>query len=89
MATAVNKRLTVDLQRARHSTMFRDITPCNPLVIRRFGRTYCLLLQGRKISRARYQRESRQLANGFLDSVFLGLLIDPEDGGFHSLEYTM
>jgi hypothetical protein len=36
-----------------------DITPCSPLSVnRRFGGTYRRNLQGRKISRARYQRES-------------------------------
>jgi hypothetical protein len=42
------------------STLFWDITPCILLkVIRRFGGTYRLYLQGRTISRARNQRESR------------------------------
>jgi hypothetical protein len=42
------------------STIFWDITQCSPLrVKRRFGGTYRLQLQGRKISRARNQRESR------------------------------
>jgi hypothetical protein len=42
------------------STIFWDITPCNPLrVNRRFGGIYRLYLQGRKVSRARAQRESR------------------------------
>jgi hypothetical protein len=45
------------------STIFWDITSCNPLrVIRRFGGTYRLHLQGRKISRARNQRERWFLA---------------------------
>jgi hypothetical protein len=36
------------------STIFWDITPCSPLKVnRRFGGTYCLHLQGRRISRAR------------------------------------
>jgi hypothetical protein len=42
------------------STIFLDITPCSLLKVnRRFGETYRLYLQGRKISRARNQRESR------------------------------
>jgi hypothetical protein len=42
------------------STVFRYITPCSPLrVIRRFGGTYRLHLQGRKISWARNLRQSR------------------------------
>jgi hypothetical protein len=41
------------------NTIFWDITPCSPLKVnRRFGGTYRLNLQGRKISRARNQRES-------------------------------
>jgi hypothetical protein len=43
-----------------NSTIFWDITPCSLLrVSRRFGRTYRLHVQGRKINRARNQRESR------------------------------
>jgi hypothetical protein len=39
---------------------FWDITPCSPLKFnRRFGRTCRLHLQGRKISQARNQRDSR------------------------------
>jgi hypothetical protein len=39
------------------STIFWDITPRSPLKFnRRFGGTYCLHLQGRRISRVRYQR---------------------------------
>jgi hypothetical protein len=42
------------------SAIFWDITPCSPLKVnRRFGGTYDLHHQGRKISRARYQLESR------------------------------
>jgi hypothetical protein len=49
-------------------TIFWDITPCNPLSVnRRFGGTYDLHLQGRKMSWASNQRENRWLP--------------PEDGG--------
>jgi hypothetical protein len=42
------------------STIFWDITPSSPLrANRRFGGTYRLHLQGRRISRARNQRDSR------------------------------
>jgi hypothetical protein len=42
------------------TTIFRDITPCSTFrVNRRFGGTYNLHLQGRKISRARNQCEIR------------------------------
>jgi hypothetical protein len=42
------------------SSIFWDITPCSPLKVNRsFGGTYRLHLQGRRISRARDQRESR------------------------------
>jgi hypothetical protein len=43
------------------STIFWDITPCSSLKVnRRFGRTYRLHLYGRKISRARNQRETEE-----------------------------
>jgi hypothetical protein len=43
-----------------NSTTFWDIEPCSPLrVSPRFGRTYRLHLQDRKLSRSRNQRESR------------------------------
>jgi hypothetical protein len=42
------------------SSMFWDITPCSQLKVnRRFTGTCHLHLQGRRKSRARYQRESR------------------------------
>jgi hypothetical protein len=45
------------------NAMFWDITPCSPLKVNwRFGGTYRLHLQGRRISRARNQRESRCLS---------------------------
>jgi hypothetical protein len=55
------------------STILWDITPCSSLrVKRRFGGTYRLHLQGRKISRRRNQRESRWQVE---------LCFYPEDGG--------
>jgi hypothetical protein len=49
------------------STVFWDITPCNRLrVIRRFGGTYRLHHQGRRISRAENQREIRGASGGLL-----------------------
>jgi hypothetical protein len=71
------------------STIFWDITPCSQLrVIRRFRGTYCLHLQGRKISRARNQHESRRryvppkcwlTLNGLL-----GLISQKEDDTLHN-----
>jgi hypothetical protein len=53
------------------SAIFLDIMPCSPLKVnRRFGGTYRLHLQGRRISRASFHA-------GFL----LGLVFDAEDGG--------
>jgi hypothetical protein len=44
------------------------MTSCSPLsCIRRFGRSYRLHLQGRRMSRARNQRESRCLLDGLLN----------------------
>jgi hypothetical protein len=55
------------------STLCWDITPCSPLSAkRRFERTYRFHLQGRKISRARTQLESRWQANSpqiFLNKI--------------------
>jgi hypothetical protein len=43
-----------------NSPVYLDITLCNPLKIsRRFGETYRLHLQGRRISRTRNQGERR------------------------------
>jgi hypothetical protein len=56
------------------STIFWDIRPCSPLSVnRRIGGTYRLYLQGRKISWARNQRESRCLlpTHWFLAQLFL------------------
>jgi hypothetical protein len=43
-----------------NTTIFCNITPCSPLKIKkRFGETYRLNLQGRKIHRGRNRRENR------------------------------
>jgi hypothetical protein len=65
------------------SSIFWKITPCSPLKVnRRFGGTRRLYLQGRRISRARNQSESRWQAELFFHAGFLlGLFYDPEDGG--------
>jgi hypothetical protein len=48
------------------SSIFLDITSCSPLKVNQcFGGTYCLHLRGRKISRARDQRESRWQADQY------------------------
>jgi hypothetical protein len=57
------------------STFFWDITPCSPFKVNRlFGGTYRLHLQGREISRARNQRESRRQAERYI----------PEDSTLHN-----
>jgi hypothetical protein len=49
------------------SIIFWDMTQCSPLSVNQhFGGTYRLHLQGRKISQARNQRESRWQAGWFL-----------------------
>jgi hypothetical protein len=57
------------------SCIFWDITPCNPLKVnRRFGGTCRLHLQGRRISQARNQSESRWQARSYI----------PEDRTLHN-----
>jgi hypothetical protein len=74
--------LTVDLQRARHSIIFWDMTPCSLLSCNRhFGGTCRLHLQGRRIISARTSRQTGS---------------NPEDGddmfirnvGCNSTDYT-
>jgi hypothetical protein len=61
------------------STIFWDITPCSPLKVnRRFGGTYRLHLQGRRISRAGNQRE-RSACHLLPPSFPVSLFFDPED----------
>jgi hypothetical protein len=49
------------------STIFWDITPCSPLKANwRIIGTYCLLLQGWRINRARYQRKIRRQAERYV-----------------------
>jgi hypothetical protein len=57
------------------STIFWDIKLCSLLKVnRRFGGTYRLHLQGRRIS-------SVVLSTSFDAGFLLGLFFDPEDGG--------
>jgi hypothetical protein len=57
------------------STHFWDITPCSPLKVnRRFRGTYRLHIQGR-ISRARYQSESRLTLNRLDGVISLELVV--------------
>jgi hypothetical protein len=76
------------------STIIWDITPCRPLSVNRcFGEIYRLRLQGRKISWARNQRESRLQALPHIASIFS---FNPEYGGdmflrnvgWHWTDYT-
>jgi hypothetical protein len=66
------------------SNIFWDITPCSLLKVnRRFGGTHHLHLQGQKMNRAKYQRESRWQAELFIttclhDDILLRLFFDPE-----------
>jgi hypothetical protein len=73
--------------------IFWDITPCSSLKVnRRFGGTYILHLQARRIIQARNQ----QPATYFHTGVLLSSFFDPENGGdmlhrnvgWHSTDYT-
>jgi hypothetical protein len=49
-----------DIEKVVEKYIFWNTTPCSPLKVNRcFGGKYRLHLQGRRISRTRYQRESR------------------------------
>jgi hypothetical protein len=53
------------------STIFWDIMLCSPLKVNRhFGGTYCLHIQGRRISQARNQRESPAHPYTFFPCLF-------------------
>jgi hypothetical protein len=62
------------------STIFWDITPCSLLSVnRRFGGTYRLHLQGRRIGRARNQRASRSVDTQWTTRRYI-----PEDNTLHN-----
>jgi hypothetical protein len=64
----------------KNSSIFWDITSHSPLKVnRRFGGTWRLHLQGRRISQARNQ--PALLATCFHAGVVLDLFFDLEDGG--------
>jgi hypothetical protein len=69
-----------------NSAIFWDITPCSPLKFnRRFGRTFLLHLQGRRISQARKQPEKKD-GYIFLRNVELTTRrYIPEDGTVYSI----
>jgi hypothetical protein len=53
-------RMSAETPTQRWARTFWDITPCGPFKVRRrFGRTYRLYLQGRKIGPSRNQHENR------------------------------
>jgi hypothetical protein len=52
------------------ASVFWDISPCIPLeVVRRFGGTYDLHVQGRKVNQARNQHEAGSSSACYLRSV--------------------
>jgi hypothetical protein len=60
MEAILSSEKLLNFYQIKTCTIIWDVTPCSPLnVNRRFGGTYRLHLQGRRISRARNQRESR------------------------------
>jgi hypothetical protein len=67
------------------SAIFWDITPCRSLSVnRRFGGTYRFHLQGTKISREGYQRESRWQAETPVDFQRTTRRYIPEDVILHN-----
>jgi hypothetical protein len=65
------------------SSISWDITQCSPMKVNRpFGGTYRLHLEGRRISRARNQSESKvQFSARFHSGFLLGSSFEPEDKG--------
>jgi hypothetical protein len=60
------------------SIIFWDVMKCSPVEIHdRFGGTYCLPLQNRRVSQ---QRVGGFVCCLLLAGYVLGLLFDPEDG---------
>jgi hypothetical protein len=76
------KRFDLNNKSLIKGTVFWDTMPCSTLKVNwRFEGTYRLHLQGRRISRARNQRESFLLTTCFNAGFLLGLFFYPEDGG--------
>jgi hypothetical protein len=70
------------------STIFWDITPCSQLSVnRRFGGTYSLHLQGRKISWARKTSVKACGKQNFFDPEDVGDMF-LRNVGWHSTDYT-
>jgi hypothetical protein len=72
------------------SSVFWDIPPCSPLKVdRRFGGTYRLYHQGRRMNQARNRRGNSSLLVTCFHAAFLfDLFLDPEDGDDMILRLT-
>jgi hypothetical protein len=63
------------------SSVFWDITPWSPLEAnQRFGRTFCLHLQGQRIIQVSNQREVSSACCVLQSGLLLGLFFYPEGG---------
>jgi hypothetical protein len=80
VVTSMNQLYTWEMKEHKlevKSTVFWDIKPCGPLKVNRcFGGTYRLHFQGRRMNRARNQRETRWQAE-FSRSFLARLILRP------------
>jgi hypothetical protein len=71
-AITVHKGFEVPAALVTNSSIFWDTTPCSMLKVKqRFGVTWCLQLQGRRMSHVRIQRKASSTQNMLLAWLIL------------------